>query len=480
MHLHNIILLASKSHPSFNWMVASSNRGVQVAGLSLRRDCDACHISLDCVAISFAVASRSGWRLVVTTCLWLCAIFLCGCSREGYSHSVSAPPARRAARGEVISSIVTCREHPHRVSPIAGMEECVTDRQLCDALCSAMPMWHPPTVPSLLHELLLWGKDSHFSEEFVGQERSGDLMLRTLLSDALCKQNTVPGESDYLIDSQFGIFVARNGTADAAGYRGEGHYGQLLKILAESGVPASAPVATASGRVGTVKDLLQDAIMRYSPVFEQEFIAIALALYLPPAASTWTDQYDNEYHFDDLARALLRIPHGRGSCGGCHVPYAVAVLLRVNDTYPILSPETREEMHRWLAALSAILEESQCSAGGWDLHWPLTSKIPAPQDDPCLDRITMTGHHLEWIALAPETARPRLDTIKHAVIALLRDIRALPELGGPRLFKTLLPCSHAARALCLFRGVSAYSTWNRFATNGDLERTPRGYRLRAH
>lgn len=336
-------------------------------------------------------------------------------------------------------------------------------------------MWHPPTVPSLLHEMRLWGRDCHFSKDMVGQDRTGDFILKTLLNDSLCKKNTPPADSNYLIDSPFGIFVARNGTVDSTGYRGEGHYGQLLAILAESGIPVSTPVTTASGHTGTVKDLLQDAMMRYSPTLEQEFITIALALYLPTATTTWKDQYGNEYAFDDLAEALLRTKHGQGACGGCHVPYALVVMLRINDMHPILSPSMRDKSLRWLADLSRVLEKSQCSRGGWDLSWPLVEKIDNGYGDPCLDRINMTGHHLEWIALAPASVRPSLKTITQAVSVMLRDIEDLPELGGPRLFKTLLPCSHAARALCLFRDVQPYPSWYSFASKGQLERTPKGY-----
>jgi hypothetical protein len=229
-----------------------------------------------------------------------------------------------------------------------------------------------------------------------------------------------------------------------------------------------------------VKELLQDTIMRYSPASEQEFIAIALALYLPPTASTWKNQYNNAYNFDDAANALLGIDHGRGSFGGCHVPYAMTVILRVDDLSPILSPQTRKKMLRWIRDLSRKLEESQRPSGGWDFSWPRTSTVGVMYGDPCLDRITITGHHLEWIAMAPDSVRPALPVITRAVAALLRDISDLPDLGGPRLFKSLLPCSHAARSLCLMRGVSAYDTWNSFASRGELERSPKGYRMKVY
>ena len=68
-------------------------------------------------------------------------------------------PARLAARGETLPLVINASDFPVQIVPIPGLEDCVTDEQLLVALNASLPLWHPPSVPSLVHELKLWGKD---------------------------------------------------------------------------------------------------------------------------------------------------------------------------------------------------------------------------------------------------------------------------------------------------------------------------------
>ncbi len=366
-------------------------------------------------------------------------------------------PARRAARGESVPLMIKAREKPVAVTPVPGLADAVSESQMLKALCASAPMWHPPTVPSLIHELKLWGQGADFTKVMVGQERSGRIMRETLLSDKLCRERTTPNGASFLIDSPFGIHVVQSGSRDAGGNRAEGHYGQLLMVLGEAGVPLQTPVRTVSGRTGTVADLLQDAVMRFLWTRELEFVGCALALWLPPSV-TWTDQFGNRYSFDELVEHLLAIPWGEGACSGTHVPYAVASILCVAAQYPLLSPSVRKRSVRWLSELSQHLDRSQRAEGGWDENWAGTDTTPRLFGNPVLDRITVTGHHLEWIALTPSAARPSRATVQRAASACVADIERLPPVPR-RSFKTILPCSHAARALCLLRGEDPFSAW---------------------
>jgi hypothetical protein len=372
--------------------------------------------------------------------------------------------------------VIKARQKPVGLKPVPGLSETVEDEQLLKALCASAPLWHPPTVPSLIHELRLWGRNADFTKAMVWQERSGTVMVETLLSDELCRERTTPHGGSFLVDSPFGIHVVQSGTVDAEGIRAEGHYGQLLMVLGEAGVPLDTPVTTASGRSGTVADLLQDAIMRFLWTEELEFVACALALWLPPE-TTWSDQFGNRYSFDELVERLLAIRWGEGPCGGCHVPLSVVTILRVDDQYELVSRRVRKRALRRLEELSHLLEGTQRADGGWDKSWPATHTIERVFDDPVLDRITVTGHHLEWIALAPESVRPSKKTVARAVAALAEDIDALPSMRI-RSFKTLLPCSHGARALCLLRGREPYAMWREFWAAGRVARGRRGLEVR--
>ncbi|MDR1491492.1 MAG: hypothetical protein LBT05_02035, partial [Planctomycetaceae bacterium] len=110
------------------------------------------------------------------------------------------------ARGEKIPLLIKTRDLPLHLEPISGLENCVTDEQILKALHASLPLWRPPSVPSLVHELKLWGKDCDFTQDQVGGEgRTGKMMVETLLNDSLCAERTVKlGEENggtYLLDS---------------------------------------------------------------------------------------------------------------------------------------------------------------------------------------------------------------------------------------------------------------------------------------
>ena len=77
----------------------------------------------------------------------------------------------------------------------------------------------------------------------------------------------------------YGIHPIQSGSYDAVEYRGETHFGKIMMIMGLSNVPLSTCVTSASGREGTLADILQDTIMnfnwfqerfKHSPVVKQE------------------------------------------------------------------------------------------------------------------------------------------------------------------------------------------------------------------
>jgi hypothetical protein len=180
---------------------------------------------------------------------------------------------------------------------------------------------------------------------------------------------------------------------------------------------------------------------------------------LASSRKSWTNQFGETFTFDELMEHLLKQPLGKGCCGGCHVPYTVVTILRIDaEQYPILSPKMREHTKRWLGNVIRILEKNQLPDGSWERDWGKTGQKSFLYGDKTLDVITILGHHLEWMALSLEEWRPSKYCIKKSVDALSEQIDQLPELRY-RSFKTLLPCSHAAKAMCLIRNVNSYQFW---------------------
>jgi hypothetical protein len=348
-----------------------------------------------------------------------------------------ATPARLAALGRTIPRIVACRERAFQSSPHLRFVDAVSDDDLLILLGSAAPVWQPPTVPSLIHELKLWQSHAVFTTEMLGHPVTGEHIVETLLSDEACRANSSPYGSLYLLDSPYGIRVVELGGEDATENRGDGHFGQLLQALAEGAVPSSMAVTTESGRVGTVVDLFQDTVMRFSWGRELEFVACALAYWTPAGQKCWTNEFGNTFSFDQLLDNLLSIPHGKGACAGCHVPYAIVTILQRDEEDQVLSPAMRKRALRWLANLARQLERRQLSAGGWDRAWT-GEMTPVMWNDDVMDRVTVTGHHLEWMAIAPAETLPSREAILRAVGALSRDVSDL-ALIPRRSFKQLLP-----------------------------------------
>ncbi len=156
-------------------------------------------------------------------------------ARQPAIASEEIPPLDSRRFGQNTQRMVRCREHAFRPTPHLQLRDLVTDDDLNSVLSGAVPVWFPPTIPSLLHELKLWGVRASFTEEMIGRPVTGELIVDCLLNDKVCRQNTSPHGDAYLLDSPYGIRVVELGSADAVENRGEAHFGQLLKALAEGG-----------------------------------------------------------------------------------------------------------------------------------------------------------------------------------------------------------------------------------------------------
>ena len=394
----------------------------------------------------------STWFLKST---WLVALSCVGFSLTFYflsmPNSEELPPARMSAKERYSPRSTPCRETPFRAVGHLHYTDTVRNEDLLPTLCAAAPIWSPPTVPTLFHELILWGKEADFTKEMVGHRRRGDEIVEVLLSDAKCKAKTSVNGGDYLIDSPYGIRVVELASPDAEANRGEAHFGQLLKVLGEANVASNTQVRTSSGRSGQVSEIFQDAVLRFSFSKELEFITCAMVYWLPEGQTTWTNEFGNSFSYDTLMIKLLDTKIGKGACGGCHLPYAVSVLLSLDSKQDVLTGNTREAARDWLKELSKRLEVRQATGGGWDKSWAGGEAIHV-WGDTRLDHITITGHHLEWIAIAPPDCIPNKEIVRSAVRALAHETAILVEIPK-RSFKTGLPSCHAARALVLLSGV---------------------------
>jgi hypothetical protein len=250
----------------------------------------------------------------------------------------------------------------------------------------------------------------------------------------------------FLQRSRFGVSVQ----VDSPG--GFAHLDQYLKAFGELALPSSTPVRLPDGDWLTIEDVLRESLANFNIDQELEFTAVAYARWLPPTKS-WVDRYGVAYTFDELASALLDRRADKTACNGVHTLYAIVNLLRVNAVYKILAPATTRRLEARLAEASRQLEQHQHSTGVWLARW-YQSKEPAVDGSFALQAIWVTGHHLEWIALAPQGLRPRRATILLAAHALAR---LLLEHSYMTAANTYPQFSHACRRLALLEEVKPAS-----------------------
>lgn len=377
------------------------------------------------------------------------------------------PSARRAIRREATTPCVRANLHPIRLAPVGGLENTVSDCALAVALTASVPNWTPPTTAILLHELRLWGVRTEFDETTVRTPHTGRWLVETLLDDALCRRRTRQGRGSHLLESPYGIHVTARGSHESDDGLGEAHHGQLLKVLSERGVPTSEPVKAALDRAGTVGDVLNDGILRTTYERELEFIAVAAALYIPPG-TIWENEFGERGSHDWLLEGLLRRDFGSGTCFGTHALYAVAIMLRANDVAGFLEEKTRVRAEQQLNRAAKVLNDLAENGVAWDNTWAGNPDGSLGYRDPALDSINIIGHHLEWIAMAPSHLRPAPDVVASAVEMLCHHLTRLGPMQT-RSFKSDLPCSHAARALCLLRRVDPYEHWRSLSQARTVE-----------
>ena len=241
------------------------------------------------------------------------------------------------------------------------------------------------------------------------------------------------------------------------------HADDLLATLAEVGTPLDTPLhlRDCEGREGeaTVGDLLNDSLCRFHlDRLEYEWAAISYARYVFPQKQ-FRNLWGDRIHVDQLVDEAVTPALALGPCNGLHRLEALAVLYRADEQTRALGPHTKRKMLAHMKRVSDLLVQAQTTEGYWTRRWPdgAAAATPAKADaDDIYDLILVTGHQLEWLALAPEEVQPPRETIVRAGQWLARTLLALDQKDIEAAYG---PYTHAARALALWRNQDPYQAW---------------------
>lgn len=345
---------------------------------------------------------------------------------------------------------------PHDLPPLYNIDAVVTDDQLARVLGRLGCEFRGPktNVYDVDHSLRLWGPHARFSRPgwMSGQD------MRQLLTDHRRFREVYGAEqAPLLIDLQPGIRIRV-----ASGPGGSSHPDHTLACLAEIGTPLDLPVVTPQ-RTATFREVVEQSLRDFGlNQDEYEWSALTYALVLPPQRE-WTTSEGQRVSFDLLAERIIREELPFGVCYANHRFHALVAFLRIDERMEqtgqarILSPEVRQQVISYLQAVTGTLVRRQHPQGYWGPTWP--NADPQPETfselsrDQIRDRVIITGHSLEWWALAPEEILPPRHTLAAAGQWLVRTVDGFTDEEIVSLTAFL---SHVGNALAMWRGRRAW------------------------
>jgi hypothetical protein len=355
---------------------------------------------------------------------------------------------------------------PLVIVPRHNEPRAVTDEQLAAVLARVKPPTEVSTN-NYVHALRLWGADADFGDDRVP---TGNDLRRYFLDDAVFRH--------FAGDSAPPLFYVNRGSIDVRGYDDQTtnretssfHTDDLLATLAETGTSLDTPLIMRD-RPATVADLLKSSLGRFHlEQLEYEWTAIAYARYVFPATE-WRNQYGEKITVDALVTELTSHPPHVGPCNGLHRLEALAVLNCADEQHHALSRATRRKMLTYMKQASLALTAAQAPEGFWTRDWPrgAAALATSTSTSPSLhDKLLVTGHHLEWLALAPDEVQPPREHIIRAAQWLAR---TLVEMDDKDLAAAYGPYTHAARALSLWRGQEPNNFYKSHTTDKTIHLT---------
>lgn len=387
------------------------------------------------------------------------AVQLVTCAAFGASWLVLAP-----AQAERVTEVVTGeikfsppkieRQKPLVIKPLYDDPEVVSDEELAAVLIQVQPQFPADNLrPNHVeHALRTWHVDAEFQDPSV---MSGADMRDLLLDHGRFLLSWGPDVAPLLEDRPTGVYV-RWGHDRGASV----HHDHTLACLSEAGVPLDQPVRSPGRPNGTLKQMIEQAIYDFDlDERETEWSAMGFGLWLPPQKE-WVNGHHRTLNFDMIARRQMRGHKTYGVCGGTHRVYSLMSLVRLDDEFDILSDEVHAEAMKYLASVRDILMVTQFEDGHWPYNWPDgEAALNTPDDYDAYKDVIATGHHLEWLAIAPKELHPPREMILKAADWIIKNTTSKTK---KEILSNYTFYSHVGNALALWRNTRAPVFWKKW------------------
>ena len=341
------------------------------------------------------------------------------------------------------------------VAPFYDDAEVVSDEELAGVLKKIVPRFSRSHLrPNLVeHALRTWGSSIVFRnpDAISGPQMSDFLTDTAKYMDSWGKNN--PPLMELTPD---GVHV-RWGEDSSSSV----HHDHTLAALTESGLPLDAPVFT-TARALQVRDVLAEALRDFHlDERETEWSAMAFTLWLAPQKSNvWHNGEGRKITFDMVAERLMRNHKRDGVCLGTHRVYSLMLLLRLNEQYggDLITAETQTQIMDYLKTSRDMIVASQSPDGSWPANWTDGAEAEAKADptEKGYKRVIATGHHLEWLSIAPQELHPPREQIQKAANWLINNVNETPQSVIDQNYTFY---SHVGKALAMWRKTSPAEFW---------------------
>lgn len=383
-----------------------------------------------------------------------------------WSYASLSPESQRQVRRLVVAKpqnieIPLERDQALVIVPLHDDPQLVSDDELAAVLKQIVPHFPAKKMKPnhVEHALRAWHVDAKFQDpDALSGEKLRDFLIdygRFAASWEPEKQTDPRPEPLLQERPDDGVYVQWGRESNSASV----HHDHLLACLTEAGLPLSQPVFTPNRRDLTFRDVLRQALrdFRYDER-EAEWSVMAFGLWLAPTTKTWRLADGREMSFDLLAQRLLRGHKRMGTCGGTHRLYSLMVLLRLDEQYDILSDDVQATVFKHLESVRDILKVCQFEDGHWPYNWPAGEDAVKKPDltIPLYRHVIATGHHLEWLAIAPESLHPPREQIRQAAAWIIQKTIAMNE---SEILDNYTFYSHVGNALALWRKTTPSKFW---------------------
>lgn len=357
------------------------------------------------------------------------------------------------------------RVEPLWIEPFYNRPEMVSDDDLAAVLWQVRPLFSREELrPNLVeHAVRAWSVHAEFRDKEV---MSGQEMQDFLLDHGTFLLSWGERATSLLEDRGRGVGV-NWGSARSASV----HHDHMLASITEAGVRLDQPVYLPSQRQMTLEDVVREAMFDFRlDERETEWTAMAFGLWIPPVKS-WQSEDGRKLSFDLLAQRLIRGELEKGVCHGTHRVYSLMLLWRIDQEHDILSDEMSNKIYQHLEYVRELITASQQEDGHWPSNWHAGERAHLnPREDDMRSKIISTGHHLEWLAIAPEELHPPREQIEKAAAWI---INVAKSQSREEVLQRYTFLSHVGNALSLWRGTRPHLFWQQWEqTHPDYQFTP--------